>query len=372
MKILELTNYSAGICGVFSRVKEEALRLQKDGHSVKIFSSNLEKGTNKKVAVNDKIGNVVIKRFPSRKLGGESFMSWDFEKEAVKFKPDIVIAHSYRHLHTSKALRLKKLFNCKVFLVTHAPFVEKDLIRGLFSKITVNFYDLFIASRILNKFDKIIIITKWEIPHLIKLGAKKENIIYIPNGVSKEFFKQKKSKEQNKILFLGRISPIKNLEILIKAISVLEDKKIILEIVGPAEKDYLLKLKNLIKKFNLEKRILFNKPIFHINEKIKKIDSAKIFVLPSKRESMPQSLIEAMAREKIVIASKNAGTNELIKHGKNGLFFNSQDVLELAKNIEFALSSDIKKIKKEARKSVEQFSWDKIIKNLESLITDNF
>ena len=40
--------------------------------------------------------------------------------------------------------------------------------------------------------DKIIAITRWEIPILIKLGVKKEKIAYIPNGIPDEFFKQKK------------------------------------------------------------------------------------------------------------------------------------------------------------------------------------
>ena len=91
MKILELCNYSAGICGVWNRVKEESERLSKLGHEVKIFSSNLEKGTNKIVSEDDIIGDVLIRRFSARRLGGESFMLWNFEEEALKFKPDVII-----------------------------------------------------------------------------------------------------------------------------------------------------------------------------------------------------------------------------------------------------------------------------------------
>ena len=43
MKILELTNFSAGICGVWARVREEAVRLAKK-HEVRVFSSNFVKG----------------------------------------------------------------------------------------------------------------------------------------------------------------------------------------------------------------------------------------------------------------------------------------------------------------------------------------
>ncbi len=78
MKILELTNYSAGICGVWNRVKEEAARLSKKNHEVVVFSSNFTKGSDEIAKSKDKIGGVLIRRFPARKLGGESFMKWDF------------------------------------------------------------------------------------------------------------------------------------------------------------------------------------------------------------------------------------------------------------------------------------------------------
>ena len=58
MKILELCHYSAGICGVWARAREEAIRLAKRGYEVRVFSSNLEKGTNGVVSNDDKINNV--------------------------------------------------------------------------------------------------------------------------------------------------------------------------------------------------------------------------------------------------------------------------------------------------------------------------
>src|SRR3989344_1448678 len=227
MKILEVCPYSAGICGVWTRVLEESKRLSKLGFEIKIFSSNAVKGSNEIAPSHEKLGKIEILRFPFKKLGGESFMSWDFEKEALDYSPDIIFTHNYRHLHTTKCLKIvdklrKKGKKCKVFLVTHAPF-ERKLTRTFLQNLIVKFYDLFIGRQTINKFDKILAITKWEMPYLLKLGAKKEKIIYIPNGISPEFFSLKKQakkeqktgnfltnspkrgrvKEENKILFLG-------------------------------------------------------------------------------------------------------------------------------------------------------------------------
>lgn len=370
MKILELTNFSSGICGVWSRVREESIRLSKLGHKVVIFSSNFIKGSNETASAEENIQGVAIKRFPAIKLGGESFLHWNFESAALEFKPDIIIAHCYRHLHTTKALKLKKKLNCKVFLVTHAPFVENNSTRSFFAKVSVNFYDSFIGPRKINQFDKVIAITHWEYSYLKKLNLSEEKIVYIPNGIPEEFLnKKRKFKEEKKILFLGRISPIKNLEVLIKALSLIKDKKIKLEIVGPSETDYLEELKILVKELELEKRVIFSGPVFDLSEKIKKIDSAKIFVLPSKREAMPQALIEAMAREKIVIASDNLGSREIISHGKTGFIFRNNDEKDLAEKIDFVIDKDFSNVAKLARKEVEKYSWNKTIQKIQKVIS---
>jgi len=64
MKILEMTNFSAGICGVWTRVREEAIRLAERGNEVRVFSSNFVKGSEGIASAEEKIGNVEIRSFP--------------------------------------------------------------------------------------------------------------------------------------------------------------------------------------------------------------------------------------------------------------------------------------------------------------------
>ena len=295
------------------------------------------------------------------------------QKEALEYKPNIIIVHNYRQLHTTKALKIantlkKQGLQCKVFLITHAPFVEGNITRSFLAKQAVLFYDKFIGKKTLKKFDKILAISQWEIPYLIKFGADINKVIYIPNGIPEEFFTQNRSKEENKILFLGRISPKKKIETLIKAMSLIKDKKVILEIVGPQEKEYFEMLESLIKNLNINIRVKFSPTIFDVAKKIKKIDSAKIYVLPSRVEGMPQSLIEAMAREKIVIGSNSIAIRDLITDSKNGYLFEFDNPKDLARKIDLVLNSDNKNLRKEAKNSVEQFSWDKVINKIEKTI----
>jgi glycosyltransferase involved in cell wall biosynthesis len=367
MRILEVCLYSAGICGVWTRVFEEAKRFEKKGHKVAVFSSNKTKGSDEEAVQKEIKEGVLIRRFPSVYMGGESFMYWNYEEEAIKFKPDVIIVHSYRHLHTTKAVSIAKKTGAKVFLVTHAPFTSGNESRALFSKLAVKGYDALIGPRALKKFDKVVAITKWEVPFLLQLGLSREDIAYIPNGIPENFFTQSISEgDGQKILFLGRISPVKDIETLLKACRKLKQKKVRfkVEIVGPAERDYLAQLTYMVKRLNIEQEVKFLPPIYNINEKIKKIDSAVIYALPSKREGMPQSLIEAMARERIVVASDNAGARDLVDSGQNGYLFPIGNADALARCFEIAITKlrQHEKIRIKARKSVEQFKWSEVMK----------
>lgn len=368
-RILIIVPYSEGICGVFQRAKQEAEELKKRGHDVTIFSSNITKGTNKITRNYEDYNGIKINRFPAKKLIGESFMYWDFKKEFIKLNPEITIVHNYRHLHTTKALSLikKNKIKSKIFLITHAPFVKKKTTRKWYEDILVNIYDKFIGRNTLNKFDKVITISKWEQNILKNIGVKENKIEYIPNSVPDIFYKkQSKFNKNNKILFLGRITPVKNIETIILAI---KNTPFSLDIYGEKEEKYYEQLKNLIIKEKIS-NVFFHKPVYSVKEKIKIIDSHKIFVLSSLREAFGQSLLENMARKRIVVSSKTDGGKELIKDNKNGFLFNLRNIKELKKillEINKLSDTKIKNMTNNAYKESEKYSLSKNIDKLEEL-----
>ncbi len=366
MKILELCPFSAGICGVWIRVKQEAEQLARKGHDVYVFSSNIEKGTNKIAKEKEVVGEIKIRRFKSRQDFISKFISrnviyFDFEKELIKLKPSRVITHLF-HPHSFKVLKICQKLKIPCYIVPHAPFEVKR--NSILSILTKTYYFFKVKPKI-NQFTKIISITKWEQQHLKKLGALKEKIEYIPNGIPDKFFKQTiKPPHNRKILFLGRIAPIKNLEIPIEIINHYE-KNLFFEIIGPIENGY-----EKIKKYSSGK-IKFLNPIYDLDKKIKKLQEADIFVLPSKREAMPQALIEAMALGKIVISSNTLGAKEIIKNKENGFLFKVGDKNDFKKTLDYVFSlsnKELVKIQKNARKSVEIFKWSKLSVKLINLL----
>ncbi|MFH1451632.1 MAG: glycosyltransferase family 4 protein [archaeon] len=367
LKILEITAFSAGICGVWTRVREESQLLARKGHEVKVFSSNIFRGENLKFAKEcETLENIEVRRFKTKYSFGQNTFFWDFEKQAIEFNPDIIVCHAYRQYYSTKALKIAKKLKIPCFLVTHAPFLEKKL-RSWKLNLAVLLYDIFIGRRIINNYSRIIAITKWEIPHLLKLGCRNDKIIYIPNGISDIFFKNKPPSNRKDILFLGRIAPIKSLETIITAISLLKNPTIKLDLVGPAEEKYKEKLLSLIKKLKLEKQITFYPPVYDLSKKINILDKHAIFILPSKREGMPISLIEAMAREMVVISSNNDGGKEIIENGKNGFLFDIGNVEQLAEKLKLVLEKIPKDMGENARTDVAKFAWSNLVNEIEKV-----
>ncbi len=368
LKIAFICIYShPSICGVWNRVYNLGRLLAEKGHSVHVFSTNLVKGANKKSSDFEIFHNIKIHRSSPKLSLGENINFWN-PSSLKKLNPDIIIAEVYRHPHTLRALKIAKELGKPCFLVTHAPFVEPEL-RTKFGNLVVKFYDKFYGKKTINKFDKIIAITKWELPYLEQIGIRKNKLVYLPNGLSDEFFKGQRKKGKG-ILFLGRIARIKNLETLILSLNKIIKKypKLELKIVGPADKDYKLELISLIEKLDLEKNIKVLPPVYDLKDKIELIDSAEIFILPSKREAMPQSLIEAMSRGKIVIASRNKGTEEIIQENKTGFLFKISDSEKLANLLDFCLDEKnekaLQKIRKNAIQNSEKFKWSLLLNKL--------
>lgn len=370
MKIVYLCEFSAGADGVWNRIYNIAKYLAKK-YDVYVLSSNIIKGIEKEAKPFEIIDNIKIYRFPAYLRIGENTLFWKFERKVKELKPDIIHAHVFRHPHSTFAPQISNRINANCFLTTHAPFVEKRL-RTKILNIAVTLYDKFLAKKILNSYRKVIAITKWEIPLLLRLGCKRSKISYIPNGFPKEFLKEKikfSNKKIRTIIFLGRIAPIKNLELLLESFKNILDKgyKAKLKVVGPIEKGYELSFLRLIKKLKLNKKIELVGAIYDLKKKISILRNADIFVLPSRREASPISLLEAMASGLVVISSNTLGAREFLEEGKNGFIFNNAD--ELTEKLIYCIEnySKLKSIKNEARKSVKSLNWDKISRIEEKL-----
>ncbi|MCI6152861.1 MAG: glycosyltransferase [Fusobacterium perfoetens] len=166
-----------------------------------------------------------------------------------------------------------------------------------------------------------------------------------------------------------RIDKQKDIDTLIESYKILKEKYKIKEklyIAGIG--DQKERLENLLKNYNLEKDIIFlgiqkNPYVWMKN--------SKFFIHSSHYEGFGLVLVEALISNGLVVASDcPTGPREILENGKSGILFPVGDkekiveiVLKVLENKEL-----VESYKKEAKRRIEDFSKDKIKKEIKKLL----
>lgn len=155
---------------------------------------------------------------------------------------------------------------------------------------------------------------------VIPVGIHYEKISKIkPNGFIHKKFPHLRGKKI--ILFLGRIHPIKGIDILLDAFQeiVKYESNCHLLIVGPDNDGYYQNvLSRTINSNKLQSFVTYAGPVFG-DDKFALIKECHLFVLPSYSDSFPVSLLEAMACGVPVVISKGVGIFREIENNKAGV-----------------------------------------------------
>jgi len=127
------------------------------------------------------------------------------------------------------------------------------------------------------------------------------------------------------VLNVGAIEPHKGQAALVFAFAHIahDYPRASLVLVGDAGIPYALALRDSIDRIGLGRRIRIERAVTDPNPWYRAADA---FVLPSDMETMPRTLLEAMAFELPVAATSIAGIPDLVAHGRNGLLFPSRDL----------------------------------------------
>jgi glycosyltransferase involved in cell wall biosynthesis len=219
------------------------------------------------------------------------------------------------------------------------------------------------------------------------------------NGVDLATFvndpkKNEKRLEPKQLLFVSKVSPEKGLHVLLEAFKEVVEKnpRVRLEVVGSlntwplgfliwlSEDSKVQKLASFHRKgsssyldyltrrcvsLNISNNVTFHGRIPH-EEVVKFYQAADVFVLPSFTEAFNMDIIEAMACQVPIVATKVGGNPEAVEDGKTGLLVESGNSRALTNAILELLSNEAlrRKMGKIGRKQVESLSWDNIVTNL--------
>ena len=129
---------------------------------------------------------------------------------------------------------------------------------------------------------------------LISLGIKSERIFIVPNLLEMKFEQFPNQKKIYDLIFIGRLADEKRIDTLIYSVFIAKNKynmeNIKLIIVGEGEKRHLAE--HLIHELHLNENIILYGETDDID---KLLIQSKVFILTSERDSLPQSMIEALS-----------------------------------------------------------------------------
>ena len=203
----------------------------------------------------------------------------------------------------------------KKFLIVRSGY-EPYLFSVITKKNIIKKTLYFLNSLILYQFANKVITTSKNLQNFISKSflIRRNKIILNPNYIDTNLFYPKKNKVTNTILMNGRLSEEKNYALLFELI---KKEKFRIDIIGDGQEKKTLK--KIIKSNKLNVKFLGTFP----NNKLPKIyNRYNSFLLFSKVEGNPKTLLEAMSCGMLVIGSNVEGIKNLIIDKENGFLVN--------------------------------------------------
>ncbi|MFC2171940.1 glycosyltransferase family 4 protein [Acidobacteriota bacterium] len=184
----------------------------------------------------------------------------------------------------------------------------------------------------------------------IRNGMENKKILIIFNGVDTEAYSPAKTVLKNRlqsefgfqegktVLYTGRFVQRKGLDFLLMHFKVIAEKtgaRLVLAGDGPIRAE----LERLAASQGIKDSVIFTGMVKEIP---KYIQAADLFVFPSRREGVPNAVLEAMSAGLPVIATRIGGIEDIIESGRNGILIEPDNGEELLKAACTLLADDAK------------------------------
>lgn len=187
---------------------------------------------------------------------------------------------------------------------------------------------------------------------LLDAGFSQEKVVWVPTFTGDL---QGDSEETDpSILYFGKLTKEKGVEVLMKAYNTLEHPKYPLKLIGHCSNDYRAHLLTLIDARRRD-MVTISEPL-HGEAMWQALRDCAFVVQPAIwLENMPNTLIEALSVGKPVVASDIGSLTELVTDGENGYLVPPGDVKALSLALDkMSTESDLGTMGKHARRRYEE------------------
>lgn len=309
MRILHITPYysPAWAYGGSTRIAYElSTRLAARGHHVSVFTTDALDASRRAPAGEHVIDRVTVHRFrnlSNRLAWRRIFVPLGFPGAVSQAVPrfDVVHLHEVRSLLNVWALP-SLLRHQAPYIVTPHGGLPSGLGRAALKRL----YDALYGRRLLERACRLHVLTDMERQQLLDLGLPPGYITLIPNGIDSAAFDASVDVESFKrrydipldnpvVGFLGRLNAIKGLDFLIDAFAdvLAAHPEAILLIAGPDD-GARPALEAQIAQLGIGSSVRFTGMLSRDADKAAAYRASWVYVLPSRYENLPTTVLEAL------------------------------------------------------------------------------
>jgi len=203
------------------------------------------------------------------------------------------------------------------------------------------------------------------------MGYSPQQIFVTGNGVDLDFYEQivpRGPRNPNRIVYVGRLEYHKQVNLLIKAVSVLSKEIRDLQLVIIGEGFLRAELEQLVSKLDLQARVKFYQSL--TNEAVARcLKSSGILAFPSTWEGFGLPIVEGFATGCCVIARDLPVFREVITNRQNGLFFSNFEDLLLKLRLVLKDDSLREKLVKYGKGTAKRYTWDRVAEKTLRILT---
>ncbi len=350
--------YPPHVGGMEVVAEELAHELAHRGYVVQVLTSTIGRGNTPHTTEDTRLS---VRRLPSVEVAHTPILFgllWTLLR---------LPAHTRMHVHIAQAgipeiariaARLRKLPYIAHF---HLDVEPSGVLGPLFL-----WYKKYILGYVLRSADRVIVFSAEQAALVVeKHGVLPRRVVVVPNGVNRVYVDTQvrvKTPGPLKLLSVGRLANQKRIDRLVEAVGRMT-VPVHCTIVGDGEDRAMLE--------ELAYRVAPGRVTFvgrKTPEEVRAFQrDAEVFVLPSDKEGMPLSALEAMAAGLPIIGSNVLGIRELIR--EVGVLVDDPSPESFADAIT-ALANDPVRISELSQKSMrhaEKYSWGTVVTRLEAV-----
>jgi glycosyltransferase involved in cell wall biosynthesis len=353
MKILRVVSdlYPAVVGGVGLHAHEMSRLQAQEGHDVTVITYRTDSG---QPTSEDRDGYHIIRSDAPLRLFGNA-ISFSQLSSLIKRWDSYDVVHAHSHLFFSTVIcALARKFRSTPLVVTNHGLVSQTA-PGWLQRL----YLPTIGKWVFRTADAIICYTETERDQVVGLGVSPGKIHVIHNGIDTSVFVPSNSSSPKKqILWIGRFTPGKGVEYLLKGFGAFSrefpDYTLMMIGRGPLRDDFT----RMIQEMDLEDKVVLRD--FIPNKELPGLyQDSSLFILPSLEEGVPRTILEAMACGRPVICTALPQLVDIVSGC--GVLVPPADDGAVADALSALVSDPVlaRNLGQSARaKVVSQYSWD--------------